>query len=421
VADTLGWVSYRAGRYPEALVLLEEAGRGLPDSQEVQYHLGMARAKMGMLDPARQALRKALASPEEFAGREEARLRLASLDDAGAESVAELEARIGEQPRDVLLHLRLARRHEAAGALEEAAEAYRAALGINPDHLEALKALARLNLGPRGSGEAALEHARKARTLAPGDAEAAALLGRAALRQGDYPWAYRLLQEALSAFGEDVVVWESLGRASYHVGRISEARRAFERVVELAPEDSLARRFLVLTDPARGEWGSLEGEVEAQLRRDPDDLPALMARGRMRQEGGDREGAMEVFRGILERHPQFPPALVALATLLGADSERLREAYELAVTARELLPGDPGVARALGILSYRRDDAEYAAELLEEWEGAGRLDPEGLYYLGMSYLGTGRRQEGRQALARALEAGLEGALAESAAARLSGD
>jgi tetratricopeptide (TPR) repeat protein len=47
IADTLGWVCFLNGRHDEAVKHLGEAGRKLPGSPDVWYHLGKAQAAKG--------------------------------------------------------------------------------------------------------------------------------------------------------------------------------------------------------------------------------------------------------------------------------------------------------------------------------------------------------------------------------------
>jgi tetratricopeptide (TPR) repeat protein len=77
VLDTLGWVQYRAGDFPEALKNLEEANRLLPSHPEIAYHLAAAYAKLGKTDRARPLLEEALDKAENASWAEEAR-KLAS-------------------------------------------------------------------------------------------------------------------------------------------------------------------------------------------------------------------------------------------------------------------------------------------------------------------------------------------------------
>ena len=79
VSDTLGWILYQRRSYAEAAKLLKGSAGQLPDSPTVNYHLGMVSQQMGDLVAAKQALTKAVSSPANFAGKDEARRVLAQL------------------------------------------------------------------------------------------------------------------------------------------------------------------------------------------------------------------------------------------------------------------------------------------------------------------------------------------------------
>jgi len=73
ISDTLGWLLYKRGVHQRALGLLKESASKLPNNPQVQYHLGMAYHQVGEKDNARKALQLAVASPEVFAGKDDAR------------------------------------------------------------------------------------------------------------------------------------------------------------------------------------------------------------------------------------------------------------------------------------------------------------------------------------------------------------
>jgi Flp pilus assembly protein TadD len=79
IADTLGWIFYKRGVYQRAVTLLKESAEKLPDNPVIQYHLGMAAAKVGERETARKALASAVGSPQAFPGKEEARRLLGEL------------------------------------------------------------------------------------------------------------------------------------------------------------------------------------------------------------------------------------------------------------------------------------------------------------------------------------------------------
>ena len=79
VSDTLGWILYHRGVYQRALTLLKESAAKLPESPEVQYHVGMASLKAGDKEAAKQSLAVAAAARTTFVGKAEAQEALAQL------------------------------------------------------------------------------------------------------------------------------------------------------------------------------------------------------------------------------------------------------------------------------------------------------------------------------------------------------
>ena len=79
VMDTLGWILLEQGQVVRALPLLQKASALAPNAGEIQFHYGMVLAKSGDKRGARQALEKALATPQTFARRAQAKALLATL------------------------------------------------------------------------------------------------------------------------------------------------------------------------------------------------------------------------------------------------------------------------------------------------------------------------------------------------------
>lgn len=79
VSDTLGWIYYQKGMPELAVQALEFSARKAPNNAGYQYHLGMAYAKAGRIDEARETLNRALQLQPNFSGAAEARDAIASL------------------------------------------------------------------------------------------------------------------------------------------------------------------------------------------------------------------------------------------------------------------------------------------------------------------------------------------------------
>lgn len=76
IQDTVGWVEYRLGNYPDALLNLQQAMEASPRTPENRFHLGMTYQKIGRPEAARAELSRAvLLSP----GYAEAAAALAAL------------------------------------------------------------------------------------------------------------------------------------------------------------------------------------------------------------------------------------------------------------------------------------------------------------------------------------------------------
>jgi tetratricopeptide (TPR) repeat protein len=79
VDDTLGWVHYKRNTPEFAIPPLERAVKADAQNPEYHSHLGLAYAKAGRVEDARQSLERALALRPDFPGNDEARSTLASL------------------------------------------------------------------------------------------------------------------------------------------------------------------------------------------------------------------------------------------------------------------------------------------------------------------------------------------------------
>jgi tetratricopeptide (TPR) repeat protein len=78
--DTNGWVRLKLGDVPDAMRALERAAGRAPDSKVIHYHLAMAELKAGERAKARENLETALSGGAKFAGSDEAKATLDSLE-----------------------------------------------------------------------------------------------------------------------------------------------------------------------------------------------------------------------------------------------------------------------------------------------------------------------------------------------------
>ena len=429
IADTFGWILSKRGEYQQALPILQDSAAKLPDSPEVQFHLGMTAYLMGQTDIARVALQKAANASKDFPGKEESKRRLALLkSDSGTSqelSLAQLEAMAKEQPNDVVSQMRLGETYEKQGAMDKAAAAFEQAVKLNPRLASATIKLAQLYAGSLQNKEKAFVYAKKARELMPNDPQVTSILGKVAYRTGNFTWSYSLLQEAARQRENDPAVFHDLAWAAYSLGKLGEAREIMQKAVTISPnfpESADAKKFLSLTALTENpkELLAAENTIQNELKADPQYLPARMAQAALDEQRGQLKPAVEIYTDILRRSPDFATAQKRLASLYAKEPSTTAAAYDLATKARKALPDDAQLAELLGQLSYQKREYQRAIQLLQESARKSTLNADSLFYLGMSQLQTKQSNEGRDALNQALVAGLREPLASEARHALAG-
>ena len=423
IADTFGWVLSKRGEYQQALAILQESAAKLPDSPEVQFHLGMTAYMMGQTDLAKVALQKAASATKDFPGKEESKRHLALLKSgivASPElSLSQLEAMAKAQPNDVIAQMRLGEAYEKQGAADKAAAAFEQVLKLNPRLASAATRLAQLYAGPLQNKEKALTYAKKARELTPNDPQVTSILGKVAYQSGNLAWSYSLLQEAARQRENDPSILHDLAWAAYRLGKVNEAREMMQKALATGsgfPEVADAKRFQSLTalQDNPKELLAAENEIQKELQTDAEYLPALMAQAALEQQRGQTKQAAEIYTTVLRRLRDFGPAQKHLATLYAQEPSTTAAAYDLAAKARKTLPDDAELAELLGRLSYEKKEYQRAIQLLQESARKRALNANSLFYLGMSQLQIRQKTEARDVLKQALVGGLQEPLASEA-------
>ncbi len=444
VADTLGWILYKQRQYPRALaLLLESAGKQL-DAGDVQFHLGMTQYMLGQEPLARTALQRALELDKNLAGKDEAQSCLAILgidvESTGARAI--LEKALSARPDDPVALVRLAAVHERAGKPDLAIKAYQSALQASPANAKATVGLAQLYFAQKDTAKA-LELAKTARKLAPDDPEAAQTLGRLEYRLGEYQWAASLLQEAVQRRSDDPDLLFDEALALYSVGRVTDATSALHHALNNGTDSTgspqagstgspqalrifthadEARRMLDLIALAANPPAAMKesARIESLLKSEPEYVPALMASGTVKEQQSEAGAARQAYEKVLGHFPDFAPAKLRVAILSAAGTGFDQKAFEWALQARTAYPNDPELAKALGILTYRKGDAASAVALLNESLTDRGSDAELWYYLGRAQLQTKDQAGGKKSLQQALALNLKADLAAEAKKTLSG-
>jgi small GTP-binding protein len=400
----------------------------VPDDVRAHVELGAAYLDRGDLDAAVTELSRAVElrpdHPRALYLLGVAYARRGDEQDAiGALERAATARRVGvDRPGFAEAWLALADVHRRRGDDDSAVDAYRAALdagvGDSAMRAEIYRGLGSVYLRQRRYDKAVRE-LRKAVAATPDDTETQGLLGRALYLKGDYDTARVCLERAAQAARPDPLGLASLGDLFERLGRVDDARDAYQRAltaddadVQIAARLGLARLAL-----ARGDAAAARTEALQALERDPARPDILTMLGRIYGSaqqwddalqaydralvsgagGAGQRGQLMLFdrRGLLEEAlraalragattrannyatallvdaPEHPDALAATART-AAESGELDRAQQL--VERALAGGDSLEARlAAADVALRRGQPAQAATALRR---AAQLAPD---------------------------------------------
>lgn len=129
----------------------------------------------------------------------------------------------------------IGRYHHGASRFNEAATAYRHALGLDIRHIRARSALAAL-LAEQGDPAGAVSLLNEAQDGPARDSQFYSNLGYAHYMNGDYQAATQALEKATSLDTRNVRAWNNFGKVMEKLGQEDRARKMFDRARILAAE-----------------------------------------------------------------------------------------------------------------------------------------------------------------------------------------
>ena len=253
---------------------------------------------------------------------------------------------------------------------DAAIAAYQEALRLNPLATDVRVALARLQLS-KGRPESTVTLAEETLTSDPQNADARLVLAQALIRQGDLPRAQTELEALKAKHPDSAPVHVQTGTLLGMKRHYLEARREFERALQLAPGSIEAIRGLVALDLATQKPADAKVRVGA-LSEAPGAKPAaLMLAGRTYAATGDLKGAEQLFRRVVSDDPTQLSAYVALGQLYGKQNRIPEALAEFDALAKR----DPKPVTALTLSGMLMEGQGDKAGAQKRYERAVQLDP----------------------------------------------
>jgi len=242
----LGILEKRLGDLEQAVKAYREAVRLRPNYVAAWNNLGVALAALGQSKEAEEAYKNAIAADGSYAS---AWVNLAELQGQAGRSgdaVQALEQAARIRP-DLATRIALARARETSGGLDAALADYRVLVQEHPRH------------APAWSG-----------------------LGRALLAKKDPSAARQAIEKAIALAPDDPEYLSALAGVELALGRLDQARRAYEDVLDHVPSDHRARLALAEVLRRSNDGAGCEREVQRVLAAEPQNEAALRLRGECR-------------------------------------------------------------------------------------------------------------------------------------------
>ncbi|MBC8094497.1 MAG: tetratricopeptide repeat protein [Akkermansiaceae bacterium] len=255
IAHTLGRLAYESGDFAWSLSLLQESQRKLPENADVLYDLALSLCSVGKLPESQQTMQSALQMDAKLPRAESGRhfLELLSLYQNPANLVrssAKIQEALRQNPKNLPALALSGLLQEQSGDTTAAKATYDQILQLYPLFAVAHKRLAVLQAMPQGDAQKAYDHAVKARTAFPEDAEVTKTLGILTYNRRDYARAAQLLREGAIKSPQDGELLAYLGLSQFQLKQKTEYQQTLRKALALNIAPALAEQAnRALTQP----------------------------------------------------------------------------------------------------------------------------------------------------------------------------
>jgi tetratricopeptide (TPR) repeat protein len=243
---TLANALAEAGRMDDAEAQLEAASRLDPKNPALLDSVGEFYVRRGKFNQAQRAFGRALAVDPRFVPARMAEGDLFLIRKDPDQALSNYEAILQATPRSAAALVKIGIANEMKGRRNEAEQAYRKAIAIEPNDALALNNLAWIDIQRNVRLDEALSFAKRAIRAAPKIGQFLDTLGWAYHVRGDQTKAMETLKEATAVSPGDPEVHYHLGVALDAAGRKSEALAEINKSLSLKkgfPEAAEARKY----------------------------------------------------------------------------------------------------------------------------------------------------------------------------------
>lgn len=199
-----------------------------------------------------------------------------------------------------------------------------------------------------GAHDAAIEAFRRARLLAPGDADYASFVVQALILGGRFEQADGEAGRALEQFPRSGRLRQLRAQALIRGGRADAGLAIMEDLAANRAGDRDVMMALVDAYTEAKRYDAAVSRLEREIAAAPDDVELVFKLGAVQETAGRVAEAEKAFRDVLARDPLHAPALNYLGYMLADRGQKLPEALALIERALKVDPDNPSYLDSLG-------------------------------------------------------------------------
>jgi tetratricopeptide (TPR) repeat protein len=362
-----------AGRRDEAVSLLERTTEKAPDFIAAWRLLAKVALSANDHEKARKFLQNVYSwDATDFESNVlMAMLHLSEKDGEGrGRAIEVLEKLRTSHPPNALVEYYLGRARLSEGKTEQAIEALSRALRVEPEMRDAIILLAGIRLDERRFDEVVSILEPYLRNHS-GDIDAILIYSEACRLSRSLQKSWESLSSITQEPDQNVRWHLQKALVLKDLGKMAEARSAFEKVEALDPSNKRAASELVALDSLTGNHAAALERAEKQLKLHPGDGSLFYMRATVLHQMSREDEAMNDLRKALQLDPKLIAAHLMISKLLSA-AGKPDEALQQLEQARAVSPGSPAVLVSLVAL---HEEAGRNAEVRSCYEEILKANP----------------------------------------------
>ncbi|MFZ0663830.1 MAG: tetratricopeptide repeat protein [Acidobacteriaceae bacterium] len=160
----------------------------------------------------------------------------------------------------------------------------------------------------------ALDKLVRAHTIAPRNTDIILLMAQISIAEGYFQDAIPLLQKGLQIAPQRIDLRSALGESYFKSDKIDKAIETFQQVTAAQPSPR-AYAFLGLSHAYLGRFDQAKRDFDNGLKLEPGNTFCLFNLGYIAEQQGDSATAAAIFEKVLKADPNFPDALLGLASI----------------------------------------------------------------------------------------------------------